>query len=61
MYIKRNKVYSEAGYLLLGNNKKGYQFEGQLSDFTEEKITLDDMQVQGEFAIYSNGTLLSNI
>ena len=53
MYQIRNKVYSEPGYLLIGTNKKGYQFEGELSDFTEEKITLDDMRVDGEYAFYS--------
>ena len=53
MYQVRNKVYSEAGYILIGKNKKGYQFEGQPSDFTEEKINLDDMRVEGEYAFYS--------
>ena len=53
MYQIRNKVYSEAGYILIGNRKKGYQFNGQLSDFTEEKITLDDMEVKGDYVSYS--------
>ena len=61
MYQIRNTVYSEAGYILLGNNKKGYQFEGQPSDFTEEKIILDDMKVQGEFVTYSNGSIIQYI
>lgn len=53
MYQIRNMVYSEAGYILIGENKKGYQFEGQPSDFTEEKISLDDMVVRGEYVEYS--------
>lgn len=53
MYQIRNIVYSEPGYILVGKNKKGYQFEGQLSDFIEEKLNLDDMQVNGEFVTYS--------
>lgn len=53
MYQIRNVVYSEPGYILVGKNKKGYQFEGQPSDFTETKLTLDDMQVNGEFVTYS--------
>ena len=50
-------VYSEAGYILVGVNKKGYQFEGKPSDFTEEKISLDNMEIQGEFAMYGNGII----
>lgn len=53
MYQRRNKVYSEAGYILIGNNKKGYQFEGNPSDFTEEKISLNDMVIRGEYVEYS--------
>ena len=51
MYKVRNMVYSNAGYMLIGVNKKGYQFEGELEDFTEEKITLDDMRIDGSFAM----------
>ena len=57
MYQIRNKVYSEAGYILVGLNKKGYQFEGQPSDFTEEKISLDNMKLNGEFVTYGNGII----
>ena len=53
MYQIRNTVYSEPGYILIGNNKKGYQFNGQPSDFTEEQLTLDDMVISGECAKYS--------
>ncbi len=53
MYQIRNKVYSEAGYILIGKNRKGYEFEGKPSDFTEEKLSLDDMKIQGEYVTYS--------
>lgn len=56
MYQIRNKVYSEAGYILIGERKKGYQFEGQLSDFTEKKIRLFDMEIHGEYVTYSGIT-----
>lgn len=52
MYKIRDKVYSDAGYLLVGKNKRGYQFDGELEDFTEEQLTLDDMQVVGDFVTY---------
>lgn len=52
MYKIRNKVYSEAGYILVGENRKGYQFDGELSDFTEEQLSLDDMVINGEFVTY---------
>ena len=38
MYQVRNKVYSEAGYILIGNNKKKViSSRGNPPDFTEEK------------------------
>ena len=52
MYKIRQKVYSEAGKVLVGNNKKGYQFDGELSDFTEVPLTLEDMELKGEFVTY---------
>lgn len=57
MYKIRNKVYAEAGNLLKGTNKIGYTFKGELIDFTEEEITLDDMVIDGNFVIYNNGKL----
>lgn len=58
MYKIRNKVYPEAGYILVGENKKGYVFQGELSEFTEKEITIDDMRVEGNFLLYSNGSIL---
>lgn len=58
MYKIRNKVYADAGYILVGNNKKGYVFKGELEEFTEQPITIDDMKVEGNFLLYSNGSIL---
>lgn len=54
MYKVRNKVYAEAGSLLIGKNKRGYVFIGEVSDFSEEAIRIDDMRVEGNFLVYSN-------
>ena len=58
MYKIRNKVYPEAGYILVGDNKKGYVFQGEVEEFTEQPITIDDMKVEGSFLLYSNGSIL---
>lgn len=58
MYKIRDKVYADAGYILVGNNKKGYVFKGELEEFTEQPITIDDMKVEGNFLLYSNGSIL---
>ena len=52
MYKIKNTVYADAGYILLGSNKKGYQFEGELSEFKEKKISLDDMRIEGNLVYY---------
>lgn len=57
MYKVRNKVYAEAGSLLIGKNKRGYVFIGEVSDFSEEAIRIDDMKVEGNFLTYSNGRI----
>lgn len=57
MYKVRNKVYAEAGSLLIGKNKRGYVFIGEVSDFSEEAIRIDDMKVEGNFLTYSNGKI----
>ena len=54
MYKVRKKVYAEAGSLLIGKNKRGYVFIGEVSDFSEEAIRIDDMRVEGNFLVYSN-------
>ena len=54
MYKVRNKVYAEAGSLLIGKNKRGYSFLGELSEFSEKAIRLDDMRIDGQFLVYSD-------
>lgn len=56
MYQIRDMVYSEAGYILIGNNKKGYQFKGKMSEFTEAKMGLNKMEIHGEYVTYSGIT-----
>lgn len=58
MYKIRNKVYSEAGCILIGKSRIGYVFQGELEEFTEQKIIIDDMKVEGNFLLYSNGLIL---
>lgn len=55
MYKVREKVYTDAGNLLIGERKIGYIFKGELSDFSQEEIVLDDMRIEGKFLVYSNG------
>lgn len=57
MYKIRNKVYTDAGYLLVGHQKIGYIFEGELNEFEQVRITLDDMRIDGDLLIYSNGMI----
>lgn len=55
MYKIRNKVYADAGRILIGNRKRGYVFEGDLQDFKEENISMRDMHIEGDFVVYSKG------
>ena len=57
MYKIRNKVYADAGSILIGKNKRGYSFLGEVSDFSEKAIRLDDMKVDGQFLVYSDGLI----
>lgn len=57
MYKVRNKVYADAGNILIGKNKIGYVFPGEVKDFSEEAIILDDMKVEGQFLVYSKGRI----
>ena len=58
MYKVRDKVYADAGKILIGKNKRGYAFVGDLSDFTEADIIISDMRVEGQFLVYSNGMVV---
>jgi hypothetical protein len=57
MYQVRNKVYADAGEILVGENKIGYIFLGELGEFSREEISLDDMRIEDNFIVYSNGRL----
>lgn len=57
MYKIRNKVYAEAGSLLIGKDKRGYCFLGELKEFSEKAIRLDDMRIEGQFLVYSDGLI----
>ena len=58
MYKIRNKVYADAGKILKGSSRIGYTFEGEMSEFTEIDITLDDMVIEGNFISFTKGLLL---
>lgn len=57
MYKVRDKVYADAGKILIGQSRRGYVFKGELSEFSEEDIIIDDMRIEGKFLIYSNGMI----
>lgn len=57
MYKVRNKVYADAGKILIGKNKRGYAFLGELKEFSEKAIRLDDMRIEGQFLVYSDGLI----
>jgi hypothetical protein len=58
MYKIRNKVYADAGKILKGNNQIGYFLTGELNDFTESDILLDDMSIKGQYLVYNNGIIV---
>lgn len=58
MYKIRDKVYPEAGCILVGESKRGYVFQDGIEEFTEQPIILDDMKVEENFLLYSNGSIL---
>lgn len=58
MYKVREKVYADAGCILIGSNKRGYAFKGDLDEFSEQRIDIDDMKVEGNFLLYSNGLVM---
>lgn len=52
MFKIKDTVYADAGYILLGSNKHGYQFDGELSEFKEKKILLDDIRISNNLVFY---------
>lgn len=58
MYKVRNKVYADAGNILIGKNKRGYCFIGELNEFSEKSINLEDMIIKNGFVIYSEDMIV---
>ena len=61
MFTINNTIYADAGNILIGDNKVGYQFIGKESEFKEQKIKYDDINIKGNFIKYDNGRLLELI
>ena len=45
MFTINNTIYADAGNILIGDNKVGYQFIGKESEFKEQKIKYDDIKI----------------
>lgn len=58
MYQIKDKVYADAGKILISKNKIGYVLTGNIEDFIEEDIYLDDMVIDGNLLRYSNGRIV---
>lgn len=52
MFKIKDTVYADAGYILHGIAKKGYQFKGETSEFIEKKISLNNMRVNNNLVFY---------
>ena len=61
MFTINNTIYADAGNILIGDNKVGYQFIGKESEFKEQKIKYDEINIKGSFIKYDNGRLLELI
>ena len=59
MFRIKNKIYSDAGYILVSDKKIGYQFEGNESDFSERKIDLNNIDFRDNYIILDGIVMLS--
>lgn len=58
MYTKNNRLYSDAGKILVTDNMIGYAFPSSTANVGEEDITIDDMTIEdNEFIVYNNGRI----
>jgi hypothetical protein len=57
MYKIRNKVYADAGHILVGNKKQGYVLFGELDDFCEKEISINDMRIENNLLIYGENNI----
>ena len=56
MYIIKNKIYADAGYILKFKNKVAFSFRDvDPKDVLETKINLENMQKIGNFVVYPDG------
>ena len=56
MYIIKNKIYADAGYVLRYKNKVAFSFKDVDSkDVLETKINLENLKKIGNFVIYPDG------
>lgn len=53
MYKIKNTVYAEPGHMIRDSFRLGFQLPGELSDFTEVPVTIDDMT-------YEDGLIMAN-
>ena len=52
MYKIKDTVYADAGCILINKGGKSYQAKGNLADFTERNISLDDLIIDGNYVKY---------
>lgn len=58
MYKVKNKIYADTGRILKYKNKVAYYFEGvDAKDILEVDVTIEDMYIRNNVAIYSGGLL----
>lgn len=47
MYKRNDSVYADAGNILVGNGMIGYRLQGELADFTERQLDLNNIERNG--------------
>lgn len=52
MYKIKDTVYADAGSILVNDSIKAYQAKGNVEDFTEHQISLDDLIIDGNLVKY---------
>lgn len=57
MFVKKNTVYSEAGYYLKSGSIIGFQLNGDISKFEELPIDINDMVRVGNIIYFNQGKI----
>lgn len=52
MYKIKDTVYADAGSILVNDSIKAYQAKGNVEDFTEHQISLDNLIIDGNLVKY---------